>query len=234
MGFDVCLEEPGQCRRYLDFSQARAICESCGLLFAEPLFEGSLADCLEQPYEFESTIPARLGLPPLDGDADGERNLAEGVVVRPSREPAVSAGGAARAGGGKESARGLFKRKIEAFSEKRYQNTDWKKGKSGGGGINQGMQEEEITLVEIQASVTDQRLAAVMSKIGRVDPHDKEALARLLADFEADVQEALEEADAQRLRQSRPLQEQLRRLSKEVINEYFKQQGVRMAKKAAS
>lgn len=228
MAFDVALKDPGLPRRFLDFSEARRLCEASGLLFAQPLCEGTLMECLDFGYEFESTLPSRLGLPPLP--AAGERNLAEGAVVRPAREPLQSAASSAK--GGKESVRGLFKRKIEAFSEKRYQNDDWKKGKSGGGGVNHGLQEDEITLIEVQASVTEQRLAAVMSKIGRVEPHDKDGLKRLLADFMADVAESLEEADAERLRRSSALQDSLRQLSKQLINERYRQQGVEMKRQA--
>merc|ERR1719221_2005492 len=190
MAFDVAVEgESG--RRFLDFAVAKALCEGCGLLFAEPLFEGTLAECLEQPIEFETTLPGRLGLQPLPAAAAG-RNVAEGVVVRPSREPhGAQAAPAARSG--KESARGLFKRKIEAFSEKKYQNDDWRRGKAGGGGCAPSVSNEDLVLIEVRASVTEQRLANVLSKIGRVAPSDREACRQVLHDFKADVAEALEE-----------------------------------------
>jgi Rnl2 family RNA ligase len=234
MAFDVCVELPSQPRQFIDFDVARHLCEAGGLRFAQPLCEGTLAECLDFSYEFVTTIPGLLGLPDMPEDAEEGRNVAEGVVVRPRQEPSSRASASSSKGGGKESARGLFKRKIEAFSEKRYQNDDWRKGKAGGGGAAPTVNEDEITLIEIQACVTEQRLAAVMSKIGRVDPLDKASLARLLSDFEADVMEALEEADAGRLRQSVALQEHLRQLSKELINQDFKRRGVKAAKKEGS
>ena len=89
-------------RRFLNFHDASAVCVSAGLAFVQPLHTGTLASCLDVPIEFESSIPALHGLPSLDTP-----NLAEGVVIRPLVEPK-------RAG-----ARGMFKLKIAAFSEKR-------------------------------------------------------------------------------------------------------------------
>jgi len=44
---------------------------------------------------------------------------------------------------------------------------------------------------ELIAAVTEQRLAAVLSKTGEVDTHDRTACRELLNDFEADVVESL-------------------------------------------
>ncbi len=54
--------------------QALEIFRSVELLCAEPLAVGTYEEMLEHPVEFESTIPARLGLPPLPTP-----NRAEGV-----------------------------------------------------------------------------------------------------------------------------------------------------------
>ena len=73
-------------------------------------------------------LPATLGLPPLDD------NWAEGVVIRPVREPVMGASPA-------EGGRRLFKRKIAEFSEKQYQNDAWRDarfGKVGSGGAAGG------------------------------------------------------------------------------------------------
>jgi len=204
MAFDVALETQAG-RAYTSFDLARQACMDCGLLFAEPLFRGSLAECLDFEIEFETTIPSRLGLPPLlPGDT---RNLAEGVVLRPQVEPARSS---SQARVGKESLRGLFKRKIPQFSEKRYQNDDWKRGKAGGGGRgNSTVNEEELAGIEIAAMVTEQRLASVLSKIGRVDPKDKEACRSLLEDLKQDVRESLDASDLEVLGNSTKLEADL-------------------------
>lgn len=218
MAFDVAIELASGERSHLDFAVARATCEACGVLFAEPLFQGSLAECVDFPIKFETTLPSRLGLPPIPPATDGgATNWAEGVVIRPLREPAVRRGTACRAG--KESTRGLFKVKIPEFSEKRYQNDQWKTSKAGGGGQAHGMSEEDLVGVEIAALVTEQRLANVLSKTGRVDPTDRSACRQLLGDFKEDVRDALEEGDAAALQLSEALQTTLDGLCREVITQ---------------
>merc|ERR1719486_879734 len=141
MAFDLVVEMTHG-RGYASFDTASEVCTSCGLQFAAPLLRGTLAACLDFNIEFDSTIPARLGLPALGGT---ERNLAEGVVIRPQTEP-VRPAAESRAPSGKESMRGLFKRKIPQFSEKKYQNNDFKKGRAGGGGRgNCTVNDEELT-----------------------------------------------------------------------------------------
>jgi Rnl2 family RNA ligase len=216
MGFDVAYESVGS-RTFLNYDSARDVCERCGLLFAAPLFRGSLSECLDYPIEYDTTIPARLGLPPLSADAAGNgRNLAEGVVIRPQAEPTARCTSGVRIG--KESARGLFKRKIAAFSEKRFQNDDWKRSKGGGGGTVT-VTEEGLVGLEMAACITEQRLANVLSKIGCVDPKNKDACRALLEDFKEDVREALEENDQQLLRSSQKLQAELEALCKAVITQ---------------
>lgn len=237
MAFDLAVEEeePGGSgvvqRYYLNFDTAREACESVGLLFAQPLAEGSLAECLDYPVEFVTTLPARLGLPPLPAGA--EPNLAEGVVVRPRREPLQSRSGGS-GGRGKESLRGLFKRKIPTFSESRYQHDDWKRGKAGGGGFGLPVSEEELARMEITALVTEQRLANVLSKTGRVDPSDKVAMRQLLQDLKEDVREALGESDEAAVLQGSPaLQAELDQLCRELITQAMKAE-IRRRKKEPS
>jgi Rnl2 family RNA ligase len=214
MAFDVACET-AVAREFLRYDLARQVCEESDLLFAAPLFKGTLAECLDFPIEYETTIPARLGLPPLPScNNSSERNLAEGVVVRPVQEPLARRANGLRAG--KESVRGLFKRKIAAFSEKRYQNDDWKNSKAGGGGAATA-NDEELAGLEIAACVTEQRLANVLSKTGRVDPKDKDACRSLLEDFQQDVRDALEEGDLQMLLASSSLQAELESMCKAVI-----------------
>lgn len=202
MAFDVAVQSGGA-RRFVDFHVAKEWCEESGFLFSSPLFEGSLEECLDFPVQFETKLPARLGAPPLP------RNYAEGVVVRPRLEPHV-------ARNGKESGRGLFKRKIPAFSEKQYQNDAWQKGPSSSQGL---LDEEQLILMEIAAHATPQRVSNVLSKTGNVDPRDKVACRQLLEDLKEDVGEALEEREGACLRLSRSLQDELDGLCRAVIKE---------------
>jgi Rnl2 family RNA ligase len=127
--FDVAVDIEGV-RSFLSFEIAREACETCGLPFAVPLCTGTLSECLEYPVEFETTIPVRLGLPGIPVASDGTQNLAEGVVIRPLLEPPKDV--IAQSGKISGAGRGLFKRKIAAFCEKKYQNNGWREGKAGG------------------------------------------------------------------------------------------------------
>lgn len=77
-----------------------ALCAEAGLLCAQVLSAGSLAQVMDVAIDFPSTVPARLGLPAL-----GDGNKAEGVVIRTADTPC-----------GQQ--RLLFKRKIKEFSER--------------------------------------------------------------------------------------------------------------------
>jgi len=185
MGFDVCLDAgDARGRRFLDFDDARALAEAAGFAFAEPLARGSLGECFAFSERFDSSVPARLGLPPLAG-----HNLAEGVVVRAAREldPAEAEGGG---GGGN---RLMFKRKIAEFSEKQYTHNGWKEAKSATASSAAAREQDAETLLryEMLAAINEQRLDAVISKGGRIDAFDKEARRALLRDFKEDVRAAL-------------------------------------------
>lgn len=188
VGFDVAIGcEEAQCLTFLGFDVAREAATSAGLRFAAPLFRGELAHCLSQPVRFVSTLPAALGLPPLPD------NWAEGVVVRPASEPP-------------SPPRRMFKLKIAEFSEKQYQNDEWRDARHGGtsaaaqggrrGGRVRGSaddeEEKESTLrYELLAATTTQRLDNVRSKIGHVNPSDKRQCRRLLDELVRDVEESL-------------------------------------------
>lgn len=53
--------------RYLNFQDFREVCELSGLPFLDALFLGLFAECVGFNIEFLSTVPAKLGLPPLPG-----------------------------------------------------------------------------------------------------------------------------------------------------------------------
>ncbi len=71
---------------------------------AEPLLVGSYATAMAYPVGFNSTIPRRLGLPPLDMP-----NAAEGVVIKPVEALEVF--------GARGLIRPVLKKKIPAFAE---------------------------------------------------------------------------------------------------------------------
>mmetsp|Transcript_7479 Transcript_7479/g.12685 ORF Transcript_7479/g.12685 Transcript_7479/m.12685 type:complete len:375 (+) Transcript_7479:59-1183(+) len=177
MAFDLVLCTAATDRRFADFDEASAWCTEAGFLFAAPLMRGSLSACLDAPVRFKSTLAARLGLPPLS-----TANLAEGVVVRPAREPRSS------------TARSLFKRKIAEFSETQYQNEDWRTGAAGGLGEARGaLSQMELLRIEMAARVTAQRMDNAISKLGHIDPTQREARRTLLQELKTDVVASLVE-----------------------------------------
>ena len=207
VAFDLAVCYSGG-RRFFEFDAARRACEEAGFMFAAPIARGNLGACLGQE-RFGSRLAARLGLPPLEC-----ANLAEGVVVRSAREPA-------------DGGRAMFKQKIKEFSEAQYSHNDWKASRAGGCAAGpEELPADELLGYEIAAHVTEQRLAAVLSKRGRLDAADKRQCRELLDEFQADVVEALAEGGAigageQAL--SPPLAAELEQHSRRLISRYVRQ-----------
>jgi Rnl2 family RNA ligase len=191
VAFDVRVCERGvdetvMRRRFLDFAEARHLALQAGFHFVEALAKGSLQACLDEPIRFSSRVPSMLRLPMLP--ELGMHNLAEGVVVRMAREAVACE--SAIGSKGKGGARMMFKRKIAQFSEKQYQNEGWRDARDavGGGG---GPSQAELVRWEMLAAVSEPRLAAVASKVGRISLEDRAACRALLDLFQQDVIEAL-------------------------------------------
>lgn len=136
---------------YLNYEIATKIFHEAGLFHATPLLTGTWTECLAYELPFESTIPARLGLPPLK-----DANNAEGIVVKSMTELVI----ATRQG---KSTRAILKKKIAEFAEdKRYhQAQKWTPPPS-----HAGLPPLTMLLVEVDALMTDARLAAAISKVG--------------------------------------------------------------------
>ena len=78
---------------------------------------------------------------------------------------------------------------MPGLTQTQYQNNDWKTSKSGGAHF---VPDSGVALrYEIEARVTEQRLANVVSKIGRIDPADRVACRQLLDCLQRDVLESL-------------------------------------------
>lgn len=174
--FDLALHGP-EGRRFLDLPELQARCAEAGLLAVETLAEGRLEEALATPLPFESTLPARLGLPPLDAP-----NLAEGVVVRPTRELVLQ--------GRKGPLRPLIKRKIAAFAEapEYHAGQAWSRPAPDPGERLAALERallERLTPARVDAAISKQGLGFLR------DPHAEEAL---LIEFTEDTWAALEEA----------------------------------------
>lgn len=187
VAFDVmiCSGSAAPSAHFLDFNAARDAARAAGFRFADPLMVGPLAACLDFDIRFTSRLPAALALPPLETTP----NLAEGVVIRPLREPDAGSG----------SGRRLLKRKIAEFSERQYRNDEWRQTRFGGCGGDGGSGDTEaIARFELLAALNANRLDAVVSKRGHVDTTDRAACRRLLDELLEDAWDdalaALEEA----------------------------------------
>lgn len=91
--------------RFLDFGEALQHFARARLFAVEPLFAGTWTEVQELDVCFDSTLPARLGLPPFPPGS----NLAEGMVLKPARELGLE--------GPRGAFRPVLKRKISEFAE---------------------------------------------------------------------------------------------------------------------
>ncbi len=102
------------------------------------------------PLGFNTTIPAKLGLPPL------EKNIAEGIVVKPIKNAVIESR--------KGPKRVIFKRKVDGFCERKPRTNKSINCK------DKSFQEDYLLIkYEMFALTTQQRVANVTSKLGRPD-----------------------------------------------------------------
>lgn len=185
--FDLAAEQ-GARRAYLDYDQALAICREAGVMAAEPLLRGGYSAALAYPVGFGSTIPARLGLPPL-----AQPNLAEGVVIKPLQALTVA--------GGRGPLRPVLKKKIAQFAEdRRYSAAQkWEAVRPDPGAA-------ELARLEWLAYnlVTENRLRSAVSKLGPGRPRDGRHAQRLFRLLRDDVLEQLAEDQPEALARLRP------------------------------
>ncbi|ELR19017.1 RNA ligase, putative [Acanthamoeba castellanii str. Neff] len=92
---------------YLDYDLAERIFQTAGFFYGEALLKGTFDECLAYPHEFTTTLPKRLGHPPLVGARyEGYKNLAEGTVIKPVRNAYFTNG-----------SRVILKKKIDLYAE---------------------------------------------------------------------------------------------------------------------
>ena len=150
--YDIAVIYEGGRREYLDYDVCAQLFQEVGFLYATPLCTGTLQQMLSYPLGFATTLPHRLGLPPLPC------NIAEGVVVRPLRETVLTTAT-------KGPSRVIFKRKVEQFAEKHTRPPPvLDKGQSH---VADGV--AALMRVEMFALVTSQRVTNTISKYGFPD-----------------------------------------------------------------
>ncbi len=156
--FDIKISE----NEFLDVELANEFFETIGFFYAKTLFKGSLKEALDYPNEFNSLIPAWLGLPFL------ENNLTEGVIIRPEKTQFFGNG-----------ARVILKNKNEKWSEK-------SKVKSERIPVETAVLSEtaENLWNELHRFLTTNRLHNVLSKEGEFTP---KIMGKLLGLFAQDA-----------------------------------------------
>ncbi|KAI9331491.1 hypothetical protein BDR26DRAFT_922106 [Obelidium mucronatum] len=176
---------------FLDYSVSLAHFERAGFgLYAKPLFVGDLSSCLSYPLGFDSHVPGWLKLP--SSLVPVGTNKAEGIVVR-----LYHSGGTKKSEStsSESQSRPLVKFKIPEFSEtdafdnqKDREKLSYRKDRdSSAKGV---LLSEKATAVlwELQAMATHERFQGIVSKKGRMEDMNREAIAS----WEVVVQEYVE------------------------------------------
>lgn len=144
VAFDILINSAD----YLGVDEANYYFTKHGLLHAQTLFRGSIEDCLAYSNQFDSTLPALLGLPAISP------NICEGVIIRPVATAHFN-----------NNTRIILKNKNEKWSEKKQFNKTIKK--------EEALPDKLSKLKEaILAYATDNRLNNVLSKLGKINHQD--------------------------------------------------------------
>ena len=156
--FDILLNRTD----FLSVTEANSHFEREGLLHAKTIFKGSLAACLKHDNDFNSTVPADLGLPEITP------NIIEGVVIRPIQSRFFNNG-----------TRVILKNKNEKWSERIKLDKAIRP--------EEIFSEKVIQLQEaVKAYITENRLDNVLSKLGEVTTKD---FGKVLGLFNKDILE---------------------------------------------
>jgi hypothetical protein len=166
LAFDVVAEDQQGRRRWWGHAEMTAALGSAGVPMLEAMFIGRYTEAQEQTADFQTTIPARYGLPAL---AD---NHAEGVVLKPS-EPILVQG-----------RRPTIKNKAARFAEdaRYHQAARW---------ATPPPQAAPLDLLEfaIVSRLNPARFASARSKLGQSAPATTLS-AEIYADVMVDIRAA--------------------------------------------
>lgn len=171
--FDIRLTLADSGFRFLDFDDATRRLKAADIFCAEPLFEGTYQKAADFPIRFDSTIPRRLGMPPLPTGT----NLAEGVVIRPLREITLETA--------QSVVRPLLKRKIAEFAEdKRFHEAE----KETSAPVYNGAL--DLLKWEAYNRITVNRWQATLSKTGDGPRERADAFTLFCAEVDAEARAA--------------------------------------------
>eukprot|EP01129_Flabellula_baltica_P010301 TRINITY_DN433_c1_g1_i1.p1 TRINITY_DN433_c1_g1~~TRINITY_DN433_c1_g1_i1.p1 ORF type:complete len:367 (+),score=76.92 TRINITY_DN433_c1_g1_i1:366-1466(+) len=160
--FDIKVEDVG----YVSYDVFKELCQG-RFLYATELKRGTFDECFDYDVEFETFIPAQLGLPLI------ENNIAEGIVLKPVI-PAYT----------DEGERVILKKKHPNFSE--VQSVPKKKKAPAKKGPSKIPDEAQAFVDIIELYITENRLRNVISKEGEI-ADSKKAKADLTNLFKEDV-----------------------------------------------
>lgn len=164
-GFDIyVINDDGG--RYLPVDEVNELFDKHGFFYAKTLFKGTLGECLKYPNAFQSKIAEWLGFPAI------EDNICEGIVIRPVVPMYLRNG-----------SRVLIKSKNKRFAEKKSVK---KRNKLFAEPVPYG-EALKALIPEVEAYVTEQRLANVVSHIGEV--HVPKDFGKIMGLFSKDVLE---------------------------------------------
>jgi Rnl2 family RNA ligase len=169
--FDIATVSLGsKTKDYMDYDKAMDIFKKCNFFFAEPLLIGPYEIASNYKVGFQSTIPKRLGLPPLPFP-----NIAEGVVVKSMRSTMIN--------GQKGQVRASLKIKDKNFVEEKALPTTL-----------DTQTDSRARMVTLASSlITENRKNNAISKLGRIKTTEqKDKLERMMVE---DVMATLLEKD---------------------------------------
>lgn len=153
---------------YLDTDLVNQIFDETGFFYAKILFQGTLEEALKFPNDFDSKIPAWLGLPEI------ENNMCEGTIVKTLKTKYFG-----------NSLRVILKNKNEKWTEKskmiRKERPIQKEVRFS--------ENAQKIWEEIQKYTTVNRLSNVVSKIGEFDP---KMIGKVIGLFSKDILEDFE------------------------------------------
>jgi Rnl2 family RNA ligase len=147
--FDISVTLNNQTTKWVNYHVCMDLFEKTGLFHSQPVAIGTLKEVLDYNISANSTIPSRLGLPPL------QKNQMEGIVVK-SVEPIYT---------GRHQIRAIFKLKNRKFEEvnPKPAKTKYETAKE------EKQAKEDLAFSELQRYINnDNRVNSVGSKIGRI------------------------------------------------------------------
>jgi len=157
--FDIKIDN-----QYLNYDKAVEVFKATNMIYAEILCRGTLDECLQYPNEYQTTLPEKFGLPPI------ENNVCEGNVIKTVNYHSLPDG-----------SRVIIKNKNSKFKEKEN-----KKNKISTKKAVLLTEQEQNIINDLQEYITENRLRNVISHVGQITHKD---YGKLLGLYSKDIWE---------------------------------------------